>query len=220
MSEKRKKTTEAAAPIRTTMRSMSGSQVGEIDLPGSFGERRRNHLIYEVVQSQLASRRAGTHATKTRAMVSGGGKKPWKQKGTGRARAGSSRSPLWAGGATVFGPQPRDDSYRLPAQARRTALRSAIADRQREGALQVLDRIALPEAKTKRLVEMLGALGLEKSVLIVIAGRDDSLERAARNLPGVKVLRSEGLNVADVLRHKTLVLTQDAVAALAERVAS
>ena len=220
MSEKRKKTTEAAAPIRTTMRSMSGSQVGEIDLPGSFGERRRNHLIYEVVQSQLASRRAGTHATKTRAMVSGGGKKPWKQKGTGRARAGSSRSPLWAGGATVFGPQPRDYSYRLPAQARRTALRSAIAERQREGALQVLDRIALPEAKTKRLVEMLGALGLEKSVLIVIAGRDDSLERAARNLPGVKVLRSEGLNVADVLRHKTLVLTQDAVAALAERVAS
>jgi len=220
MSEKRKKTTEAAAPIRTTMRSMSGSQVGEIDLPGSFGERRRNHLIYEVVQSQLASRRAGTHATKTRAMVSGGGKKPWKQKGTGRARVGSSRSPLWAGGATVFGPQPRDYSYRLPAQARRTALRSAIADRQREGALQVLDRIALPEAKTKRLVEMLGALGLEKSVLIVIAGRDDSLERAARNLPGVKVLRSEGLNVADVLRHKTLVLTQDAVAALAERVAS
>ena len=220
MSEKRKKTTEAAAPIRTTMRSMSGSQVGEIDLPGSFGERRRNHLIYEVVQSQLASRRAGTHATKTRAMVSGGGKKPWKQKGTGRARAGSSRSPLWAGGATVFGPQPRDYSYRLPAQARRTALRSAIADRQREGALQVLDRIALPEAKTKRLVEMLGALGLEKSVLNVIAGRDDSLERAARNLPGVKVLRSEGLNVADVLRHKTLVLTQDAVAALAERVAS
>ncbi|MEI8359864.1 MAG: 50S ribosomal protein L4 [Deltaproteobacteria bacterium] len=220
MSEKRKKTTGAAAPIRTTMRSMSGSQVGEIDLPGSFGERRRNHLIYEVVQSQLASRRAGTHATKTRAMVSGGGKKPWKQKGTGRARAGSSRSPLWAGGATVFGPQPRDYSYRLPAQARRTALRSAIADRQREGALQVLDRIALPEAKTKRLVEMLGALGLEKSVLIVIAGRDDSLERAARNLPGVKVLRSEGLNVADVLRHKTLVLTQDAVAALAERVAS
>ena len=220
MSEKRKKTTEAAAPIRTTMRSMSGSQVGEIDLPGSFGERRRNHLIYEVVQSQLASRRAGTHATKTRAMVSGGGKKPWKHKGTGRARAGSSRSPLWAGGATVFGPQPRDYSYRLPAQARRTALRSAIADRQREGALQVLDRIALPEAKTKRLVEMLGALGLEKSVLIVIAGRDDSLERAARNLPGVKVLRSEGLNVADVLRHKTLVLTQDAVAALAERVAS
>jgi len=220
MSEKRKKTTEAAAPIRTTMRSMSGSQVGEIDLPGSFGERRRNHLIYEVVQSQLASRRAGTHATKTRAMVSGGGKKPWKQKGTGRARAGSSRSPLWAGGATVFGPQPRDYSYRLPAQARRTALRSAIADRQREGALQVLDSIALPEAKTKRLVEMLGALGLEKSVLIVIAGRDDTLERAARNLPGVKVLRSEGLNVADVLRHKTLVLTQDAVAALAERVAS
>ena len=208
-------------PVQIPVYNAEGVKTGEFAVDANlFDKAVRRGLLKEALIAHLASQRQGTHATKSRAFVAGGGKKPWKQKGTGRARAGSSRSPLWAGGATVFGPQPRDYSYRLPAQARRTALRSAIADRQREGALQVLDRIALPEAKTKRLVEMLGALGLEKSVLIVIAGRDDSLERAARNLPGVKVLRSEGLNVADVLRHKTLVLTQDAVAALAERVAS
>lgn len=206
--------------MRAQVRSMTGAQVGEIELPASFHETARSHLVYEAVQSQLASRRAGTHATKTRGMVSGGGKKPWKQKGTGRARAGSTRSPIFAGGATLFGPQPRDYGYRLPARARRTALRAAIADRQRSGALWVVDRIALPEAKTKRVAEMLGALGLESSTLIVIAGRDESLERAARNLPGVRVLRSEGVNVVDVLRHRNLLLTQDAMQALAERVAS
>ena len=207
--------------METKIYNQKGEESGTIKLSKTMFDLPWNaDLVYQVVTSMQSNARQGTADSKGRGEVRGGGKKPWKQKGTGRARAGSSRSPLWAGGATVFGPQPRDYSYRLPAQARRTALRSAIADRQREGALQVLDRIALPEAKTKRLVEMLGALGLEKSVLIVIAGRDDSLERAARNLPGVKVLRSEGLNVADVLRHKTLVLTQDAVAALAERVAS
>jgi len=220
MSERRKKNTEPAAPMRATVRSMSGSSAGEIELPASFHERKRGHLVYEAVQSQMASRRAGTHATKTRGMVSGGGKKPFKQKGTGRARAGSTRSPIWAGGATLFGPQPRDYSWRMPARARRTALRAVIADRQREGALLVVDRIELPEAKTKRVVEMLGALGLQRSVLIVTSGENQALERAARNLPGVRVLRTEGVNVVDVLRHKSLVLTRDAVDALAQRVAS
>lgn len=206
--------------MRAAVRSMSGGQVGELDLPPSFRETPRSHLVYEAVHSQLANRRAGTHATKTRGMVSGGGKKPWKQKGTGRARAGSTRSPIFAGGAVVFGPQPREYGYRLPARARRTALRAAIADRQRSGAICVVDRIELPEAKTKRVVEMLGALGIRPTVLIVTAGRDESLERAARNIPGVRVLRSEGVNVVDVLRHKTLLLTRDAVDALAARVAS
>jgi len=207
-----------SAPLRATVRSMSGSQVGEVDLPEIFREKARTHLVYEAVQSQLASRRAGTHATKTRAFVSGGGKKPWRQKGTGRARAGSSRSPLWAGGATVFGPQPRDYSYRLPAQARRAALRSAIADRHRSGGLFLVDQIELPEAKTKRVVELLAALGLGGSTLIVTAGKDESLERAARNLPAVRVLRTEGVNVVDVLKHKNLLLTKAAMQALAERV--
>ena len=208
----------AAAPLRATVRTMTGSQAGEVDLPEAFRERARTHLVYEAVNSQLASRRAGTHATKTRAFVSGGGKKPWRQKGTGRARAGSSRSPLWAGGATVFGPQPRDYSYRLPAQARRAALRSAIADRQRSGGLVLVDEIALAEAKTKRVVEMLAALDLKGSTLIVTAGKDESLERAARNLPAVRVLRTEGVNVVDVLKHKNLLLTKAAMQALAERV--
>jgi large subunit ribosomal protein L4 len=206
------------APLKAALRSMNGAAMGDVDLPEAFRERARNHLVYEVVQSQLASRRAGTHATKTRGLVSGGGKKPWRQKGTGRARAGSTRSPLWAGGATLFGPQPRDYSYRLPARARRTALRSAIADRQREGALVVVDKIELAEIKTKRVVEMLGALDLGPSVLIVTAGADAILERAARNLPNVRVLRSEGVNVLDVLKYKKLLLTQAAMQALAERV--
>jgi large subunit ribosomal protein L4 len=209
---------DQSAALKATMRSMSGSSVEEVDLPDAFRERGREHLVFEAVQSQLASRRAGTHATKTRAFVAGGGKKPWRQKGTGRARAGSSRSPLWAGGATVFGPQPRDYSYRLPANARRTALRAAMADRHRTGGLCLVDQIDLSEGKTKRVVEMLAALGLVGTTLIVTAGKDEMLERGARNLNGVRVLRAEGVNVVDVLKHKNLLLTKAAMQALAERV--
>lgn len=215
MSQPVSDTNSSASPA--VLRSMTGASMGEIELPGAFDEKPRTHLLYEVVHMQQATRRAGTHATKTRAFVSGGGKKPWRQKGTGRARSGSSRSPLWAGGATVFGPQPRSYAYKIPAQARRIALRAAISDRRRLGALTVVDKITLPEPKTKQVVAMLGALGLSGSVLIVSHGRDEALERAARNLPDVKVLRSEGLNVYDVLKHKHLLVTQDAVKALADR---
>jgi large subunit ribosomal protein L4 len=177
----------------------------------------REHLLYEAVRSQLASRRAGTVATKTKGLVSGGGKKPWRQKGTGRARAGSIRSPLWAGGGTIFGPQPRDYGYRLPRSGRRAALRSAIAARHAEGALTVVDRLALPEAKTKRMLECLHGLGLaDRTVLVVLEERDETVMRAARNLPGVKVLLAGGLNVYDVLGHAQLVLTRAAL----ERVAA
>jgi large subunit ribosomal protein L4 len=210
----------AREPIVSPLRAIDGKQVGEVTLPELFGEPLRDHLLYEVVHMQLASRRGGNAATKTRAFVSGGGKKPWRQKGTGRARAGSIRSPLWAGGATIFGPQPRSYEYRIPAKARKVALRSAMADRQRSGGLVVVDQIALEEPKTKRVVAMLAALGLTGSVLIVSAGENSSLERAARNLPDVKVLRTDGLNVYDVLKHKHLVLTQEAVSLLAERLAS
>jgi large subunit ribosomal protein L4 len=208
------------ADLRTALRGADGGSKGDIDLPGLFGEKPREHLVYEVVHMQQASRRAGTHATKTRAFVSGGGAKPWRQKGTGRARSGSNRSPIWAGGATVFGPQPRDYGYRVPAKARRVALRSVLADRKRNDALTVVDRIELAEPKTKRVVELLGALGLTGSVLIVSKDENVALERAARNLKSVKVLRSAGLNVYDVLKHQHIVLTQDAVQALAERLES
>jgi large subunit ribosomal protein L4 len=193
--------------------SQTRAQVGNVEVPAAvFGGPVREPLLHAVVRSQLAERRAGTAATKTKGFVSGGGKKPWRQKGTGRARAGSIRSPLWAGGGTIFGPQPRDYGYRLPKSARRAALCSALAARHAEGKVLVVDQLALPEAKTKRMVECLRGLGLEgESVLVVLAEADAAVERAARNLPGVKVLRVAGLNVYDVLDHAHLVLTRAAL---------
>jgi len=199
--------------------SQTRAKVGEIQVPaGIIGGPVREHLLHAMVRSQLASRRAGTVGTKTKGFVSGGGKKPWKQKGTGRARAGSIRSPLWAGGGTIFGPQPRDYSYRLPKSARRAALRDALASRHAAGSLVVVDSLKLAEAKTKRMIECLGALGLEDAtVLVVLAGPDETLERAARNLPGVKVLLAKGLNVYDVLGHAKLLVTRAAFEELARR---
>lgn len=207
-----------AEPLSVTLRNQRNESVGEVALPvAAFQSPARRHLLYETVKMQLANRRAGTHATKTRAHVSGGGKKPWRQKGTGRARAGSSRSPLWPGGASVFGPQPRDYSYRLPASARRSALRAALADKVREGKLLVLDKIELAEMKTKQVVQLMKDLGLE-SALIVIAEEDPTLEKAARNLRNVRVLRVAGANVYDILRFDHLVVTQRAIDLLASRV--
>lgn len=203
--------------VEAPLRGSDGADRGKVALPGIFAERPREHLLYEVVQMQRACRRMGTHATKTRGAVSGGGSKPWRQKGTGRARHGSIRSPIWEGGGVVFGPQPRSYAYRVPAKARRVALRAALSDRCREGRLTVLEEIRLDEAKTKRVAALLAALGLEGSVLIVEKGENQALERAARNLPHVRVLRTEGVNVYDVLRHRHLVVTRAAVEALAER---
>jgi large subunit ribosomal protein L4 len=179
----------------------------------------RRHLLYEAVKMQQANRRAGTAATKTRGFVSGGGKKPWRQKGTGRARAGSSRSPLWVGGATIFGPLPRSYAYRLPSSARRAALRAALAMKLKEGKLIVLDQIVIEPAKTKVVAKMVTDLGLA-SALFIVSTANEALERAARNLPQVKVLRVAGANVYDILRHQHLVLTRDAVEALDARVRS
>jgi large subunit ribosomal protein L4 len=198
--------------------SQTRAAVGQIEVPAAvLSGPVREGLLHAMVKSQLASRRAGTHATKTKGLVSGGGKKPWKQKGTGRARAGSSRSPLWAGGGTIFGPQPRSYAYQLPKSARKAALRSALAARHGEGKLVVVDALTLAEPKTKRMVECLKELGVEGSVLVVLAAANDGLMRAARNLPKVKVLPLGGLNVYDVLNHATLVITRDALEQLAAR---
>jgi large subunit ribosomal protein L4 len=192
--------------------------VGEIELPATIASQPiREHLLYEVVKMQLANRRAGTAATKTRGEVRGGGKKPWRQKGTGRARSGSSRSPVWVGGAVVFGPRPRSYAYRLPRSARKTALRSALAEKQREGGLFVVHDIVLAEPKTKLMAAFLSRLELGKSVLIVIPEKNDLVERTARNLPGVKVLRSEGLNVYDLLLYRKVLFTREAIARVSER---
>jgi large subunit ribosomal protein L4 len=184
-----------------------------------FGARTRAHLLHQAVVMQLANRRAGSAATKSKGFVSGGGKKPWRQKGTGRARAGSIRSPIWVGGGTTFGPQPRDYSYRMPRTARREALLSALSLKNREGKIIVVDKFELEEAKTKLMVQALGELKVQSAV-IVISEPNTNIERSARNLPKVKVLRVAGINVYDLLRYDHLILTQDALRGLEERLAA
>lgn len=184
-----------------------------------FGAKTRAHLLHQTVVMQLANRRAGSASTKSKGFVRGGGKKPWRQKGTGRARAGSIRSPIWVGGGTTFGPQPRDYSYRLPRTARREALLSALSLKNRDGKIIVVDKFELEEAKTKIMVKALAELKVESAV-IVIAQSNEKIERSARNLPKIKVLRVEGVNVYDLLRYDHLILTQEALQRLEERLAA
>ncbi len=198
--------------------SAQREKVGEIPLPAVIAEQPpREHLLFETVRMQLANRRSGTAATKTRAQVRGGGRKPWRQKGTGRARAGSNRSPIWVGGATVFGPQPRSYAYRIPRSARKTALRAALAQKLRQDELVVIDAIQFDEPKTKQMVTLLAQLEMGDSVLLVLADADANVQKSARNLPGVKVLLSEGLNVYDILRYRQVLVTQAAMQRISER---
>ena len=171
-----------------------------------FGCEVKPHLLYEAVKMQLANRRAGTASTKNRAQVRGGGKKPWRQKGTGRARAGSIRSPLWKGGGVTFGPLPRNYSYRLNRKVKKLALRTALSIKLKEDKLLILDNFNLPEIKTKGFVTTLSRLNIKDAFII-----DDNnlhLEKSARNVPFIKVLRPEGLNVYDILRYDKLIITQ------------
>ena len=181
-----------------------------------FGAKTRPHLLHQTVVMQLNNRRAGTAATKYKGWVRGGGKKPWRQKGTGRARAGSIRSPLWIGGGTIFGPQPRDYSFRMPRKARKEALLSALSLKNSDGKIIVVDKLELEEAKTKLMVKALAELKVT-SALIVISQPDEKIERSCRNLPGVKVLRVEGLNVYDLVCYQHLILTEGALKLLEER---
>ncbi len=191
-------------------------KAGSVDLvPAVFESAIRPHLYHAEVRRQLADRRAGTHSTKNRAGVSGGGIKPYKQKGTGRARQGTIRAPQYAGGGVVFGPVPRGYSHKLPKKVRRAALTSALTQRVQESAITVVDALAIDGYSTKRMREVLKALGLEdRSTLIVIEQPNPTVEASARNLPQVTVIRSEGLNVYDVLRHKSMLITRGALEAL------
>ncbi len=184
--------------------------------PSIFEAPIRADLMHAVVVAQMANRRAGTHATKNRALVSGGGRKPYRQKGTGNARQGTIRAPQFSGGGVVFGPQPRSYVRSIPRKVRKAALRSALSLRNSEQRLQVVDSFELPEIKTRLVVERLRDLGVDDA-LVVTAGRDATLERAARNLPKVRVLAAAGLNVRDVLARQNLVITNDALGAIAER---
>jgi len=195
---------------------MSGAQIGEIELSDSvFGIEPNQAVLYEFVKMQLANKRAGTAATKTRAQVRGGGRKPWRQKGTGRARAGSNSSPVWVGGGTVFGPHPRDYSYRLPKKVRRLAMKSALSSKVLDNHIIVVDQLAFAEPKTKAMVETLKALNVEKKALVVTA-EDNNVTKSARNIPGIKPLGADFINVYDLLNYDTLVITRDAVARVEE----
>jgi large subunit ribosomal protein L4 len=184
-----------------------------------FGAALRPHLLHQAVVMQLNNRRAGTAATKSKGFVRGGGKKPWRQKGTGRARAGSIRSPIWVGGGTIFGPQPRDYSYRMPKKARREALLSALSLKHKEGKIIVLSVLEIAEVKTKLMRQMLEELQV-KSALIVLPEGDEKVALSVRNLPRVKALRVEGLNVYDLLRYEHLIMTEQALRLIEERLAA
>ena len=197
-------------------------KAGSVELsPAVFEAAVKPHLFQAEVRRQLARRRAGTHSTKNRSAVSGGGSKPWRQKGTGRARQGTTRAPQWAGGGAVFGPVPRSHEHGLPKKARRAALRGALSHRLQEGGVTVVESLEIDGYRTKRVVEVLKGLGLDgRKVLIVIGEASPTLERSARNLHGVDVLRAEGLNVYDVLRHDKLVMTRGGLEAVEKRLAS
>lgn len=188
----------------------NGTKVSQMDLSDSLYGDVKEHLFYEVVKMQLANRRSGTASTKTKGEVSGGGIKPWKQKGTGRARSGSIRSPLWRHGGTVFGPHPRDYSYKVPKKVMREALKSALALRLKDGRLKVYDSLELEAPKTKMALEVVKKAGLDNA-LIVIEGRSRNLELAVRNLKDYKVLTAGGLNVYDILNYDNLVITKGAL---------
>ncbi len=191
--------------------NIAREKVGSVDLVAEiFGTEVKEHLFHAAVRYQLAKRRAGTHATKGRAQVSGGGKKPFKQKGTGRARQGTTRAPHWRGGGVVHGPHPRSHAHKLPKKVRRAALRCALSRRTEENRLTVFDAFVVPEAKTRDFAAIMGRFEFS-DLLLVLDEKDELVARSARNIPGVTVLPVAGLNVYDVLKHQNLALTQSAV---------
>lgn len=192
---------------------------GEVTLaPDVFEIEVRPEILNLVVRAQMAAKRSGTHSTKTRTYVSGGGAKPWKQKGTGRARAGSNRSPIWRGGGITFGPQPRDYSFKVNSKVRTLALKMALSSRLAGASLLVVKGIDLPEAKTKHFVKVAGALGLSKA-LIVASVENEALTLSTRNIPGLTLTTPDRLSVLEILKHKQLVILEDAVAPVQARFA-
>jgi large subunit ribosomal protein L4 len=196
------------------------ARVGSIELSEEvFGGRVNTELIWESVVRANASQRRGTHATKNRALVSGSGKKPWRQKGTGRARVGSIRNPLWRHGGTVFGPQPRSYEYTLPKKVELGALRAALAQKVKDGALVVVDRLAAEAIKTKAAVELLTRLGVTGKAVLVDVALDENLARSVRNVPGIAIVQSRRLTARDVMDAGRVIVTADALAKLQEALA-
>lgn len=199
------------------IKDMENKPAGTLTLPDEiFGLKRNDGLMHAAVVNYLANKRQGTHATKTKGLVSGGGKKPWKQKGTGRARAGSNRSPLWRGGGTIFGPQPRDYRMHMPREERKRALYAALSAKAADGEVVVVGDLRLEGPKTKRMAEIIGKLELAGgSLLVVLQAADENVLLSARNIPGVHVAKASDLNAYDVLAHRKLLFTKGAVEAMA-----
>jgi large subunit ribosomal protein L4 len=197
------------------VKNLKSEEVGELELSDEvFGAPLNKALIYSAVKCYMANQRAGTSATKTRGDTSGSGRKLWKQKGTGRARIASLRSPLWKGGGNVHGPQPRDWSYQIPKKMRRGAIRSVLSERLREGGLVIVDSFELSSHKTRDLVATLDGLGLNKRTLVVAAIENDNLGLSSRNLRDITLVSPSNVNVYDLLTHEQIALTRDAATQL------
>lgn len=192
--------------------NMEGAVTGSIELSDAiFGVEPNHDVLHRVLLNQLANRRQGTHSTLTRSEVSGGGKKPYRQKGTGRARQGSSRSAQHVGGGIIFGPKPRDYSYTLPKKMRRLAMKSALSTKLASGSLIVLETLEMPEIKTQKMVKVMSSLGVDKSALLVMLARDENIEKSARNIVGLKTALVNTINVFDILKFDKFVVTKEAV---------
>ncbi|TGA96836.1 50S ribosomal protein L4 [Sporolactobacillus shoreae] len=202
---------------KLTVFDQKGAEVGAVELSDTvFGIEPNEHVVYQAVVMQQASRRQGTHAVKNRSAVRGGGRKPWRQKGTGRARQGSIRSPQWVGGGTVFGPTPRSYAYKLPKKVRKLAIRSVLSGKVGESDLIVLDNLKLDAPKTKDFVSVLKNLSVTEKALVVTNEFDDTVILSARNVPGVKVLTATQVNVLDVVAYDKLIVTKEAAEKLGE----
>ncbi len=199
----------------------NNEKVDSLELPQAvFGAPVKSHVLHEVVRMQRANARQGTADTKGRSDVSGGGKKPWKQKGTGRARAGTIRSPLWRHGGTIFGPHPREYGFQVPKAVRRQALCGALSAKAQAGAIRLLESLGLEKPSTKAMRNLLQGVGVQGKVLLVLPARDEVVERSVRNLPQVRVLTVQGLNVYDILKADTLIMTPEGVQTLREALAA
>ncbi len=199
------------------VKNMQGADVEELALNDAvFGVEPNKAVMHEVVVNYLAGLRAGTSCTKSRGEVRGGGRKPWRQKGTGRARAGTSRSPLWRGGAIIFGPKPRDYSYRVNKKKVALAMRSALSDKVIENAMFVLDALSFEAPKTKDMIKVLETLGTDKKTLLVLPELDEVVVKSARNIKGITPVTVAELNTYDILNHNNIVITKDAVAKIEE----
>lgn len=197
--------------------NMEGTPVGEIYLDdGVFGVEVNEAAIYQVVKMQLANKRQGTQSALTRGEVRGGGRKPWRQKGTGRARHGSIRSPIWTKGGVVFAPKPRDYSYTVPKKIRKLAMKSALSSKVVNNEMVVLDSLKLSQPKTKEMAKVLKNLKVNRKALVVLPEKDEMVQRALRNIPGVKLAYINTLNVLDILNYDTFIATQDAVRRIEE----